>query len=68
MNGPSPIALADFGTWSTITGNALRRQEITILRRMDAAFVQAVADEHETMDKPPPLTSADFRGMFGKKN
>lgn len=45
FNGPDPIALSDIAAWSSLTGNIIRREEIEIIRRMDAAFLRAIARE-----------------------
>ncbi|MFD2235942.1 phage tail assembly chaperone [Aureimonas populi] len=46
MNGPDPIAFADIAAWVRLTGTIIRRDELTILRQMDAAYRSAVSEEH----------------------
>lgn len=75
--GPDPIRLPDIAAWSSLTGNILLREEVTILRRLDFAFLQTLAEiEREKEGKPAPgkdervlvdreMTPAMFVGMFG---
>ncbi|MFG1462261.1 hypothetical protein V5F77_05105 [Xanthobacter sp. DSM 24535] len=45
FNGPDPIRLSDIVSWSTLTGEIITREEVSILRRMDAAFIGTIAEE-----------------------
>ncbi|TGV61121.1 hypothetical protein EN784_01600 [bacterium M00.F.Ca.ET.141.01.1.1] len=75
--GPDPIRMGDFLAWSTLTGNILLREEIGILRRLDAAFLQTLAEmdkEKEAKTLAPKdernlvereMTPAMFGAMFG---
>lgn len=52
MNGPNPLSLADIEAWSRLTGHLIRREEVEIIRQMDAAFLKANAKEQaEAMDR-----------------
>jgi hypothetical protein len=46
QNGPDPITYQDIAIWLQVTGNRLLREEVTIIRAMDDAFVTALAQEH----------------------
>lgn len=46
-NGPNPISCTELANWSLLTGNALNRREVAILRRLDSAYRNAVAKERE---------------------
>jgi hypothetical protein len=75
--GPDPIRLTDIAAWSNLTGNILLREEVTILRRLDVAFLHTLAEiEREKDGKPAPgkdervlvereMTPEMFVGMFG---
>jgi hypothetical protein len=45
FDGPNPLSLSDIANWSALTGNIIRRDEITILRAMDGAYLDAVSAE-----------------------
>lgn len=52
MNGPNPLSLADIEAWSRLTGHVVRREEVEIIRQMDAAYLKAVAKEQaEAMER-----------------
>ncbi|TPM39582.1 hypothetical protein [Mesorhizobium sp. B2-3-4] len=75
--GPDPIRLTDISAWSSLTGNMLLREEIGILRRLDFAFLQTLAEmdrEKEGKGVAPKeernlvereMTPAMFGAMFG---
>lgn len=75
--GPDAIRLTDITAWSSLTGNLLLREEVAILRRLDFAFLQTLAEiEREKEGKPAPgieernlvereMTPAMFGAMFG---
>ncbi|RUX08203.1 hypothetical protein EOA35_00630 [Mesorhizobium sp. M8A.F.Ca.ET.023.01.1.1] len=77
LAGPDPIRIADFGAWSTLTGNILIREEVGILRQLDFAFLQTLAEidrEREGKTTVPKeernlvereMTSGMFGAMFG---
>jgi hypothetical protein len=37
--------MAEIANWSALTGTVVRREEISILRAMDGAFMSAIAKE-----------------------
>ena len=45
FNGPNPMSLTDIANWSAMTGNQLLREEVAIIRQIDAAYVEAVGVE-----------------------
>jgi hypothetical protein len=69
VNGPNPLTLHDIEAWVRVTGNILLREEVMVLRRMDFAFMQAVA---EKVDQPTdtgkvserPMSSALFDALW----
>ncbi|KRB26328.1 hypothetical protein [Mesorhizobium sp. Root172] len=75
--GPDPIRLTDISAWSGLTGNILLREEVVILRRLDFAFLQTLAEmdkEKEGKGAAPKeervlvereMTPAMFGAMFG---
>ncbi|PRD42158.1 hypothetical protein C5748_18420 [Phyllobacterium phragmitis] len=48
FNGPNPISVTDIANWAALTGTIVRREEVGIIRAMDAAYISAVAEEHAT--------------------
>lgn len=46
INGPDPLSMTEIANWSSLTGTVVRREEIGILREVDAAFLASVANEH----------------------
>ncbi|MER8806025.1 hypothetical protein NKH65_03840 [Mesorhizobium australicum] len=77
--GPDPIRLPDIAAWSSLTGNILLREEIGILRRLDFAFVQTLAEmdrekeakgtaaKEERVLVEREMTPAMFGSMFGRR-
>ncbi|MBN7804911.1 hypothetical protein JZX86_05970 [Agrobacterium rosae] len=51
MNGPQPITYADIDIWSRMTGEAVLREEVAILIRMDDGYRIALAEEMEVHRK-----------------
>ncbi|WP_435371434.1 phage tail assembly chaperone [Mesorhizobium liriopis] len=47
FDGPQPLSFTDIANWSALTGTILLREELGILRQMDAAFLSAHAIERE---------------------
>ncbi|WP_011580569.1 MULTISPECIES: phage tail assembly chaperone [Chelativorans] len=45
FSGPNPISYSEIADWAELTGNLIRRVEIAIIRKMDAAFLSANAVE-----------------------
>lgn len=45
FNGPNPISLTEIANWSAMTGTIINRDEVSILRAMDAAFIKATGEE-----------------------
>lgn len=45
FSGPNPLSLSDIANWSRLTGEIVTREEVGILRQIDAAYVAAVAEE-----------------------
>ncbi|GAA2817266.1 hypothetical protein GCM10010836_05720 [Aminobacter aminovorans] len=37
--------MTEIANWSTLTGTVVRREELSILRAMDGAFMSAIAKE-----------------------
>lgn len=54
MNGPLPLPWAELQAWLTLSGEHVTREELAILRGMDAAFLTGL-DEwrvwHEAVSK-----------------
>jgi hypothetical protein len=69
-NGPDPIGFSDIEAWSRLTGTIVRREELIILRQMDAAWCRAVAQEHAQTRRDAEGRSkaqAQAKAMLGKK-
>ncbi|MDP9809353.1 hypothetical protein J2W42_002201 [Rhizobium tibeticum] len=49
FSGPAPISNLELATWCQITGNIIRREEVTIMRAMDGAFRAGVDAESEAI-------------------
>ncbi|MDE1991657.1 MAG: hypothetical protein KGI75_04105 [Rhizobiaceae bacterium] len=49
FSGPSPISNLEMLAWVQLTGNLLRREEIAVLKAMDASYCQAVEAEAEAI-------------------
>ncbi|WP_425358759.1 phage tail assembly chaperone [Aminobacter aminovorans] len=45
FSGPNPLSMTEIANWSTLTGTVVRREELSILRAMDGAFMSAIAKE-----------------------
>lgn len=45
MNGPQPLSYQEIAIWSRLTGTILLREELAALSQMDAAYLNAVAEE-----------------------
>ncbi|MGB3898193.1 MAG: hypothetical protein WA973_06530 [Mesorhizobium sp.] len=45
FNGPNPLALSDIAAWAALTGVVIRREEVSIIRNLDAAYLSAFAKE-----------------------
>ncbi|WP_438820606.1 phage tail assembly chaperone [Aminobacter carboxidus] len=45
FSGPNPLSMTEIANWSELTGTVIRREEISILRAMDGAFMSAIAKE-----------------------
>ncbi|MGO4835309.1 hypothetical protein AB4144_23935 [Rhizobiaceae sp. 2RAB30] len=71
------MSFSDIACWAALTGTLLRREEIAVLRRMDAAFIAEIrksdkeradaAADHEASRKKVserPLTGALFDALF----
>ena len=70
MSGPDPIGYLDIEAWSRLTGTIVRREELAVLRRMDAAWCRAVAEEHAHSRRDAEGRSkaqAQAKAMLGKK-
>lgn len=48
FNSPNPISLTDIANWSLLTGTIIRREEVSIIRAMDSAYLTALAEEQPT--------------------
>ena len=51
FSAPNAVTFPDLESWSRLTGNIIRREEIAIIRRMDDAFLAALAEEREEQRK-----------------
>ncbi|WP_035829794.1 phage tail assembly chaperone [Kaistia adipata] len=49
LNGPQPLSMTELSNWIVLTGTLVRREEIAVIREMDAAYLAAVAREQEEM-------------------
>lgn len=47
MNGPQPLTYAEIASWSRMTGEALLREEISVITDMDDAYLSALTEERE---------------------
>lgn len=45
FSGPNPISFSEIADWAELTGNLIRRDEISIIRKMDVAFIEANSAE-----------------------
>lgn len=50
MNGPNPLSLQDISLWIEFTGAMPTREEVSILREMDATFLNALAQERAAQE------------------
>lgn len=63
MNGPMPLSSRDIAAWCDISGNVVRPDEVAVLRRMDAAYRSALADEmRESMKRRESSHEAKPKG------
>ena len=61
MSGPLPLSYAEIQAWLGLTGEVVSREEIAILRQMDAGFMTGVEEWRTWRDalrKPPPKASS----------
>lgn len=49
-NGPNPITYSEIHSWSTLTNTKIRPTEISILRRLDTAYLEFVAKKQKEDD------------------
>lgn len=49
LNGPQPLSMTELSNWIALTGTLVRREELAVIREMDAAYLAAVAREQEEM-------------------
>lgn len=54
FNGPQPLSLSDIVLWSTLTGTIIRREEVAIIRDMDAAYLDVIAKEQAERRRSEP--------------
>ena len=65
------LSLLEIKTWCDMTGNILRREELTVIRDMDRAFLSATSQKGERTAALPEagegrdLTTAAFDAVFG---
>ncbi|MRX33223.1 hypothetical protein H5P29_13630 [Aminobacter sp. MDW-2] len=45
FSGPNPLSMTEIANWSALSGTVIRREEIAILRAMDAAYLSSAANE-----------------------
>ncbi|MGU3496346.1 hypothetical protein ACLBXM_20080 [Xanthobacteraceae bacterium A53D] len=51
FNGPCALSLTDIANWSQLTGEIVTREEVAILRQMDAAYLSACAEERRASEE-----------------
>ncbi len=44
-SGPEPLTFGEIGEWGRLTGTAVRPEEVSILLRMDDAFIAQAREE-----------------------
>ncbi|RVH27906.1 phage tail assembly chaperone [Sinorhizobium meliloti] len=49
FSGPVPISHGELSVWCQLTGNIIRREEIAIIRAMDARFCIEIEKETESI-------------------
>jgi hypothetical protein len=49
FSGPVPISNLELTAWCQLTGNVVRREELAILRTMDARFCAEIEKETEAI-------------------
>lgn len=54
MIGPNPLALSDILAWSSLTGTIMRREEVGIIRDMDAAYLDTISKEQAERRRSEP--------------
>jgi hypothetical protein len=62
MDGPQPLTWVDMMAWAHLTGNIVRVEEWGVLRRIDRAFLSALADE-----RADAMARADAAREAGRK-
>lgn len=45
LNGPNALRYSDITDWAIGTGNLIRPEEAQVIRRIDAAYLSALAEE-----------------------
>jgi len=51
MNGPQPFQYSEIECWMRLTGEIVRRDEITTLKAMDSAYLEALYKERDDQRK-----------------
>lgn len=54
FGGPLPLSYTEIAAWAAITGTIATRDEISIIRRLDSAYIAAVAAEQAANAAQPP--------------
>lgn len=49
FSGPTPISHQEYRAWLDLTGNIVRREEIAILKAVDARFCEEIDKESEAI-------------------
>ncbi|MDW9386891.1 hypothetical protein GOA99_19865 [Sinorhizobium meliloti] len=49
FSGPVPISNGELALWCQLTGNIIRREEIAVIRAMDARFCVEIEKETESI-------------------
>jgi hypothetical protein len=49
FSGPVPISNTELSVWCQLTGNIVRREELAVLRAMDARFCVEIEKESEAI-------------------
>lgn len=51
MNGPNPLTYSEIASWVSLSGEIVSREEIAVIRKMDAAFIKALSEERKAQDE-----------------
>lgn len=51
MAGPNPLTFSDIASWISLSGEIVSREEIALIRQMDAAFIKALSEERKAQEE-----------------